>query len=226
MCQEYWIVGRQGMKDLLLCARLSKAQKPANAKGALSHELSAILVAASRPTPQDVFLDPFAGSGSLVTARLELPVRQVWCSDLNLGRHRRNYARHLTDNKRVRLLAEDALALPSIIDGSVDVIVTDPPWGVHEDLGQPYEEFARAIGISFARILHPRHGRYVLVVNRRNAATTMSDGLAAAGLRPGDEHDVLVNGHRATVLMGQRPAGDPARQPSATGVDERASVGR
>lgn len=206
MCQEYWIVGRKGMRVLLLCARLPKPQKPAKAKGAISHEMSAMLIAASHPTPQDTFLDPFAGSGSIAIARLELPVRQVLCSDLNLEQHRRSFPRQLTDNKRVRLLAEDALALPSIRDGSIDVIVTDPPWGEHEDLGRPYKEFARAVGASFARILHPRRGRYVLLVNRRNSRA-MADGLGAVGLAPHGEHEVLVNGHPATVLIGERLRG-------------------
>lgn len=221
MCQEYWIVGRQGMRDLLLCARLPKLQKPAKAKGAISHELSAMLIAASRPTPQDTFLDPFVGSGSLATARLELPVKQVWCSDLNLEQHRRNFPRRLTDKKRVRLLAEDALALPSIADGSIDVIVTDPPWDEHEDLGRSYEEFARAIGASFARVLHPMRGRYVLLVNRRNSAT-MTDGLGRAGLAPHDVHEILVNGHPATVLIGERPRGAPARQSRTAAAPDRA----
>jgi hypothetical protein len=225
MCQEYWIVGRQGMRDLLLCARLPKSQKSAKAKGSISHELSAMLIAASRPTPQDTFLDPFAGSGSFVEARLELPVRRVWYSDLDLEQHRRNFPRQIADNKRVRLLAEDALALPSIGDGSIDVIVTDPPWGEHEDVGRPYEEFARAVGASFARVLHPSHGRYVLLINRRNSAT-MTDGLSQAGLAPHDAHEVLVNGHPATVLIGERPSGEPARQASTAAAGDRADQTR
>jgi Putative RNA methylase family UPF0020 len=212
MCQEYWIVGRKGMRVLLLCARLPKPQKPVKAKGAISHELSAMLIAASRPAPLDTFLDPFAGSGSFVMARLELPVRQVWYSDLNLEQHRRSFPRQLTDNKRVRLLAEDALILPSIRDGSIDVIVTDPPWGEHEDLGRPYEEFAHAVGASFARVLHPKRGRYVLLVNRRNTRA-MADGLGAVGLAPHDEYEVLVNGHPATVLIRERPGSESAWQP-------------
>jgi len=155
----------------------------------------------------------------------EQPVKQVWYSDLDLTQHRRNFPRRLSDNKRVRLLAEDALTLPSIADGTIDVIVTDPPWGEHDDIGQPYDEFARAIGTSFARVLHPRRGRYVLLVNRRNTAA-MSDGLSAAGLPPDDEHDVLVNGHPTTVLIGERPTSDHARQPSAAEVGDRVGVAR
>ena len=186
-CQEYWVVGREGMNEYLLCARLTKQAKPAKVKGSISHELSAMLVAASAPTARDVFLDPFAGSGSFPAARLKHPARQVWYSDLDLAAHRQLLSRALTGDKRVRLLGEDAFLLPSIADGSVDVIVTDPPWGEHEDLGLPYDDFARAVGRSFARILHPVRGRYVLLVNRRNAAV-MEAGLAEAGRPVADPH--------------------------------------
>lgn len=207
MCQEYWVVGRQGMKEYLLGARLPKAQKPPKARGAISHELSAMLVAASRPTAQDVFLDPFGGSGSFPLARLDLPVKQIIYSDLDLDRHRQDLPRQLTGSKRVRLLDEDGLTLPGIADGSVDVIVTDPPWGEHDELDRPFADFARGVGASFARVLRPGRGRYVLLINRRNAAL-MRDGLASAGLAPDDEHEVLVNGHPATVLTRDRTRAD------------------
>lgn len=204
-CQEYWVVGRQGMRELLFCARLPKAPRATKAKGAVSHELSAMLVAASLPTPQDVFLDPFAGSGAFITARLEQPLKQAWYVDRNLAQHRSSLGRQLTDKKRVRLLAEDALTLPSLADGSIDVIVTDPPWGEHEVVERPYEELARDVAAVFARVLNPVRGRYVLLVNRRNAAV-VDTALTAAGLPVDAEHEILVNGHPASVLIGQRRA--------------------
>ena len=198
MGQEYWVVGRQGLPELLFCARLPKAPRPPTAKGALAYELAAMLVAASNPTPEDRFLDPFGGSGALVRARAELPAQTLAYADLDLDRRRRDPQRP----KRVRLLEEDALTLPSVADGSIDVVVTDPPWGEHEDLDRPFDEFARGIAESFARILHPARGRYVLLINRRNA-DPMRDALAAAGLPPTAEHPILVNGHPATVLIGR-----------------------
>jgi len=202
-CQEYWVVGRQGLRELLFCARLPKTQRPAKAKGAISHELSAMLVAASRPEPRDVFLDPFAGTGSFVESRLSLPVAKALYVDRDLAQHQPSFSRQLSGNKQLRLFAEDALTLPSIADGSVDVIVTDPPWGEYESLERPYEDFALAVGQSFARVLHPVRGRYVLLINRRNAGI-MRGGLTAAGLNADTEHEILVNGHPASVLIGDR----------------------
>jgi Putative RNA methylase family UPF0020 len=204
-CQEYWVVGRQDLPKLLLCARLPKVRRPAKGKGSISQELSAMLVAASRPRPRDVFLDPFAGSGSFIAARLEQPLKRAWYVDRELAMHRESLGRQLLSDPRVRMLDEDGLALPSIPDGSIDVVVTDPPWGEHQALGQPFEAFARDIGKSFARVLHPTRGRYVLLVNRRNASP-MRECLAAADLAPNSEHPILVNGHPASVLIGERAA--------------------
>ena len=106
------------------------------AEGSVSVELAAMLVAASRPAAADVFLDPFAGSGSLVAARLQYPAKQLWYSDLHLREHRADLD-DLVRSKRVRLIAEDALTLPSFADRLLDMVVTDPPWGEYEDLGRP-----------------------------------------------------------------------------------------
>ena len=201
MGQEYWVVGRSGLPELLFGARLPKATRRPTPKGALSYELAAMLVAASKPAAEDRFLDPFAGSGALVAARAELPARTLWYSDLALEQHRRALPSSLSRRNRVRLLDEDALTLPSIADRSIDVIVTDPPWGEHADLDGPYGDFARAVGESFARTLHPTRGRYVVLINRRNA-DTMGDALARAALPSTARHDILVNGHPASVLLG------------------------
>jgi tRNA G10 N-methylase Trm11 len=189
--------------------RLPKPRREAKARGAISHELSAVLVAASGPEAQDVFLDPFGGSASFVTVRLEYPARKIWYSDIRLGDHRPALEAGLRRDHRVQLLADDALRLPSIPDGSVDVIVTDPPWGEHETLDRPYPAFAAGIAASFARVLHPRRGRYVVLINRDNAAV-LRQALSAAGIAPDDSHEILVNGHPATVLVRRRARNRPS----------------
>jgi len=174
--------------------------------------LSSMLVLASEPRPEDTFLDPFAGSGSFVVARLSLPAREVVYSDLDLADHRELLPGEALRDRRLRLLDEDAMDLPSVPDGSVDAVVTDPPWGEHEELPVPYEEFARTTGLSLARVLNPAKGRYVLLCARRGAPA-FEAALTEAGLAVRQTHEILVNGHPATVFVGDRRTGtEPSQQ--------------
>jgi tRNA G10 N-methylase Trm11 len=203
MCQEYWVIGRTGLGELLLCARLPKQRRAPKAKGALSCELSSMLVAASRPGASDVFLDPFAGSGSFVLARTESEARQIRYSDINLREFERNFPRELYADRRVDFLDDDALTLRSVPDGQVDVIVTDPLWGEYDDVGMPYVKFARAMVKSFSRVLRKPKGRFVVLTSRKTVAIVERE-FAKGGFSLNSTHEILVNGHPATVLIGAR----------------------
>lgn len=203
MCQEYWVIGRTDLRELLLCARLPKQKRPPKAKGALSYELSSMLVAASRPSAKDVFLDPFGGSGSFVLSRAESDARRILYSDVSLRDFVRDFPRELRTDKRIEFLGDDALDLASVRDGQVDVIVTDPPWGEYEDVGASYPDFARAMVQSFNRVLRRPGGRFVILTSRRNAPV-MENEFVEGGFSVDSTHEILVNGHPATVLVGSR----------------------
>jgi hypothetical protein len=202
-CQEYWVVGRKDLGELLLCARLPKAKRPDRAKGSLSYELSEMLVAASQPQARETFLDPFAGSGALVQARLGSPAKSIIYSDVALAEFRSTLPREVKSDRRVRLLDEDATRLSSIGDGQIDVIVTDPPWGEFEKLDIQYSAFAERVATSFDRVLNHRTGRFVILTSRRNAAS-FTDALTNSGFQIRSTPGILVNGHPATVLIGGR----------------------
>ncbi|MFE9098026.1 TRM11 family SAM-dependent methyltransferase [Streptomyces sp. NPDC007264] len=220
-CQEYWLIGRLDLRELMFCARLPKPARAKKGRGAVSHELSSMLVLASRPGDRDVYLDPFAGSGSFVLARLDMPAHRIIYSDTDLKSHRDDFPAELTGDQRVRLLSEDALTLPSLADGEVDVIVTDPPWGEYEELPLPYAEFTRAVSESFARVLDAETGRFVLLCARRGAPDYRTS-LEAAGLAVEATHEILVNGHPATVFVGGRPSdGRTEREGEREGEGER-----
>lgn len=210
LCQEYWVIGRSESNELILAARLPKQKRPPKGKGAISYELSAVLVGASNPRHDDVFLDPFAGSGSFVLARLDSPARRIWYSDVDRTL-RKALPGEIRSDKRVGLLDDDGLKLPSFEDGEVDVIVTDPPWGEHEDVGMPYSEFAEGIATSFDRVLHARRGRFVLLSARR-VADTLRTAFEDAGFAIAAQHGILVNGHPATVLVGDRRDSTPGER--------------
>ncbi len=201
--QEYWVIGRRNLKTLLLCARLPKPKRPERPAGSLSPELAAMLVAAARIERGQTLLDPFGGSGALVEAAIESPAGAILYSDTNLKRHLPDMPRHLKTNRQVKLLDEDATDLPSVSSRSVDVIVTDPPWGEHEKVGEPYDQFAARIAASFDRVLDPATGRFVILIARRRSVT-LTKALQARRFVIGETIGILVNGHPADVLIGGR----------------------
>jgi hypothetical protein len=196
---EYWIVGRRELNLVMFCRKLTSGRQKTGPRGSLGADLAMLLVRESLPRPDDVFLDPFAGSGALVAARLGWPYGEIIGSDLRGVR----LAVGPGDLGRLRLLADDALRLPSISDGQVSAIVTDPPWGEHETLDLGYADFAAAMLAGFDRVLDPRAGRLVLLLSRQTAGTVEAEWKRAR-LRVRAAHDILVNGHPATVLAGGR----------------------
>nr|WP_277605551.1 hypothetical protein [Glycomyces sp. L485] len=188
----------------MLCRRHFRPKRASKSAGAISHELSILLVAASRPQPDDVFLDPFAGSGSFPLARLMFPGKRVIYSDIDLARLSVDFPKSVRDQRDIEFLADDALTLYSIKDHEVTTIVTDPPWGEYDELPMPLPEFLSATVRSFDRVLDPRVGRFVLLVARR-AADEAEKALRDRRFEIDAVHKVLVNGHPATVLIGGRP---------------------
>lgn len=197
--EELWLIGRRGFDRVLFALRLRQPRRPAAARGSLGTELAALLVRASRPDARDSFLDPMGGSGSLVVARLATPARRVVYNDLALERLRPELPTELRRGGVV-LSAADATDLSSLPTGSVDAVVTDPPWGEYEPLPGSPEDFARALTRSLARVLHPGHGRLVLLVSRR-LESAFTEALSAAGLPKAQSVPILVNGHPASVVL-------------------------
>lgn len=200
---EYWVIGRRDLNVMMLCLRLRSGAKKPDARGSLSGDLSTLLVKMSNPSANDVFLDPFGGSGAIVEARIASAFQAAVYSDTRLSELRAQLSYRLINSRKVRVLDEDALTLPSLLDGSISAIVTDPPWGEHEDLGMPYNKFADAMMRNFDRVLDRRRGRLVLLASRRESSTIT--GLwKPVGLEVKETYEILVNGHPATVLVGGR----------------------
>lgn len=109
----------------------------------------------------------------------------------------------MSESRKIEIMDEDALVLPSISDGSISAVVTDPPWGEHDQLNMQYEDFAKAMLATFDRVSQPQQGRLVLLLGRR-VADTVSSVLDSSPLNLRDRHNILVNGHPASVLVGWR----------------------
>jgi tRNA G10 N-methylase Trm11 len=165
----------------------------ATTAGALAPDLATLLVLAASPHRDDVFLDPFAGSGALVIARAAWPYRELICADVERPA--------VSRVARLRVLAEDARTLPSVADHSVNMIVTDPPWYEFEEGVDDFDDFMRATLTSLVRVLVSHGGRLVILMSRRRAPS-VSRLWKEADLALRTEIPILVNGHPASVLIG------------------------
>lgn len=216
---EYWMISRRELGEVLFCRRASLLPRAKPARGGLAPDVAQVIVnALGRPQSRDVVLDPFAGSGALIAARVRAPFREAICSDLGYSDGSVSLLPGLAGNPKIRKLAEDARTLASIPDHSVDVVVTDPPWGEFAQDGVAAESLITAALGTVHRVLRP-DGKLAMLVARRLAADVVDQWLDN-DFRIRDSHDLLVNGHPATLLLG-----DVSKPGSSAPVGEESVAG-
>ena len=93
----------------------------------------------------------------------------------------------------------DAFSLNHIEDKSISLVITDPPWGYYEEIGD-IKEFYQKMFLSFNRILSDS-GRMVILSARKDeleAAVSESDFKIKNSLH------TLVNGKKAGLYFIER----------------------
>jgi len=162
-------------------------------KGELRPELAILLSMISEPTPDDVVLDPFCGSGAIPIARAKLPFRQIIAVDIDqnaLNKLRKKIGAMILTRK------SDALKLQDIDTESVDKIITDPPWGYYSNQTDLPLFYTRMID-AFYRVLK-RNGLAVILTGRKEIFEEIleqcSDRFAID-----KQYDVLVSGKKAGI---------------------------
>jgi 23S rRNA G2445 N2-methylase RlmL len=127
----------------------------ASVPGALRPSVAHGLVWLTRPSPTDVFLDPFCGAGTLAAERAVYPHRRVVAAD------REDVPRPPNIPAAFDVLRADARSIP-LGAGSVDAVASNLPWGrqvlTPSALPGLYGAFLREL----ARVLR-RTGRAVLL---------------------------------------------------------------
>ncbi|QGN35119.1 TRM11 family methyltransferase [Microlunatus sp. Gsoil 973] len=207
---EYWTITRRDLDQVLFCQRTPRRQRRQAVKGALAPDVAEVIVhAAGRPRRADVVLDPFAGSGALIAARTQQPYGEAICSDLGYRDGSVELLPELAGRAGIRQLSDDARSLPSVPDDSVDVVITDPPWGEYDE-GGPLEAesvTADALG-AISRVLRP--GGTLAMLVARKLADVIEKQWTSHDLRVRRSYQILVNGHPATLLVGGAHGQGPA----------------
>lgn len=140
-------------------------------RGALRPTVAHCLIWISSPTPDQVFLDPFCGSGTLALERAAYRARRIVASDISaeaVAVARRNF--EAQGATAIRIEQWDARSLP-LDAGSVSTIVTNPPWGEQIRAGEDMLRLYRAFLKEAKRVLKPGGTIFVLTDRHREVAT-------------------------------------------------------
>jgi predicted RNA methylase len=169
-------------------------------RGELPPPIAWILCRLSNPKAGERVADPFCGYGSIPEARLRyFPPGEFFASDIDggaLARSRdkfREGAPHKCHFNRI-----DAGELNRIIPpASLDAIITDPPWGFHEKLPCPPEEFYTGFLAVFSGLLKAG-GTGVFLCGRGEELRIAGEknGFTLARSIP-----ILLSGRKAGILV-------------------------
>lgn len=162
--------------------------------GELRPEVSEILWRLSNPRTQDIFLDPFAGFGSIAAER----DNKIFCSDIDEQKIK-FLKKRFGHNKNIFIKCEDAQKLESIKDNSIDKIITDPPWGNFDksiDTSGLYKNFI----MQFKRVLRS-DGIVVLLSAADNEIKKYCNDFDLEIL---EEYGVLISGRQASIYKIQK----------------------
>ena len=175
-------------------------------KGELRPEIAYLMCCYAGLPEAAVAADPFCGYGSIpVQLQKRFSCAKIYASDidkekidrLSSGALRQAQGpQHDAQGPQVDLRQSDAFELLHIQDNSIDRIITDPPWGLWEDIPD-IQDFYNKMFVSFRRVLKADGIMTIL-----SARTTELEAAASAqGLTIQKSLHTLVNGKKATVYV-------------------------
>jgi 23S rRNA G2445 N2-methylase RlmL len=202
-------LSQQRDDELILAVRLSdewmrhRDYKVAHLPGSLRPAVAAALALLSRPSPDDVVLDPFCGAGTILIERAHLGRHRLLIGcDRNaeaLAATRENVGPRY---KPLELHQWEATALP-LPDRSVSTIITNLPWGIRHGSHEENRRLYPRILNEFHRLIQPA-GKIVILTGE---AGLMSDLMARGHFRPDKILRVSILGASAAVYVSSASGG-------------------
>jgi len=204
---EVWLLKRAS-GHAYLTKRLTRARLTEKdlAPGELRPEMAALITFLSEPKEDDIFLDPFCGTGAIPVARARFPFNMMFVSDVDAEKVKKlRSSNRLKDKKTqpVILRTADATKLDKIEDGFVDKVVTDPPWGKFDkenllELPHMYEKALR----EQCRIVK-KGGLIIWLSAQKDWLDRLTRGLKNE-LTLEYSADILVSGQKARIMKWRR----------------------
>ncbi len=197
---ELWLLARrEGFGCAGLRITRHRAYEKTLARGELRPELCHLLCLIAEPSPEDVVLDPFCGSGAIPLAWTRaFPYHSVLAGDIDAAQVKRLRAKLRGEKVKITVGRWDAQRLRTFEADSIDKIVSDPPWGFYRNEIADLAGFQRTMLREFSRVLRPG-GFLVLLVGQPDIfVATLGD--AGGGFTLRQRYDILVSGKKASVF--------------------------
>ena len=165
-------------------------------KGELRPEIAYFICSFAELNQEDTVLEPFCGYGSIPTQLIKkFAFKKLYVSDIEKEKVDFTKARKQLSAASEDLLdcrTADALSLNHIEDKSISLVITDPPWGYYEDIGDISDFYSRMFK-SFSRVLTDQ-GRLVILSARKEELEQTAE---ASGFKIKNSLHTLVNGKKA-----------------------------
>ena len=169
-------------------------------KGELRPEIAYFICCFADINPDDTILEPFCGYGSIPTQLAKkFRFKKLYISDIEAERVELTKSRKQISAAPEGLIdcrVADALNLNHIEDKSISLVITDPPWGFYEDIGDIKDFYTKTFK-SLNRLLAD-DGRLVLLSARKEE---LEEVAAAQGFKIKKSLHTLVNGKKAGLYL-------------------------
>lgn len=167
-------------------------------KGELRPELAYLMCCFAEINENDVIAEPFCGYGSIpIQLAKKFHFLHLYVSDIDEEKITAlKEKKYFKQNDFVSVEVQDAFSLKQIKDNSVDVIISDPPWGYFEDVGD-IALFYDKMFSSFKRILK-NDGKMIILSARKDELEYAAE---KNNYKIIERVDTLINGKKACVYM-------------------------
>ena len=168
-------------------------------KGELRPEIAYLMCCYAEIHPEDVVLEPFCGYGSIpIQLSKRFPCQKLYASDIDgdkVKALRIAVPEHVEgQGPQTTIQQADVFELNYIPDNSIDKIVTDPPWGLWENIPD-IKAFYKKMFQSFKRVLKPQ-GKMIILSARTQE---FQEAAKESGAEIEKSLHTLVNGKKATL---------------------------
>ena len=165
-------------------------------KGELRPELAYLICSFAEPDENMVVLEPFCGYGSIpVQMAKKFRFSRLLVSDLDDEKIAMVSQKKQLQQENISVCCMDAMKLSNVEAGSVDLVITDPPWGYYEeisDIGEFYKEMFE----SFRRVLK-KDGKMVVLSARVEELKKIT---AEQKVEIENSLHTLINGKKASLF--------------------------